>query len=311
MRLYEMFFVWFSANMNILSFSTGSAGAFFGLGLRETLVVLTIVDVTASAFPAFFAVFGPKLGTRAMIQSRFSWGYFGAVIPSVLNVFTAQGFLILNCIIGGQTLASVSPRLDDTLGIIIISLISLVVTFCGYRVIHWYESVAWIPNVVTFIVMLGIGGKHLVLMPAPAPVSAAAILSYSATVASSVLSWATITPDYGVYHNGKASAFRIFTYTYLAFLSGSIVPHFLGAAFTASAPAVPSWTAGFEGGDNVGGLISAVLAPTGGFGKLLTVLIALSVPSACAPTMYTFGTSFMTIAPIFQKVPRYVFAIIS
>jgi purine-cytosine permease-like protein len=70
-----------------------------------------------------------------------------------------------------------------------------------------YESVAWIPNVVTFIVMLGIGGKHLVLMPAPAPISAAAILSYSATVASSVLSWSTITPDYGVYHNGKASAY--------------------------------------------------------------------------------------------------------
>jgi purine-cytosine permease-like protein len=67
--------------------------------------------------------------------------------------------------------------------------------------------VAWIPNVVTFIVMLGVGGKHLVLMPAPAPVSAAAILSYSSTVASSVLSWATITPDYGVYHNGNSSAY--------------------------------------------------------------------------------------------------------
>jgi purine-cytosine permease-like protein len=97
----------------------------------------------------------------------------------------------------------------------------------------------------------------------------------------------------------------------VALTIGQIVPHFLGAAFTASAPAVPSWTAGFEGGNNIGGLISAVLAPTSGFGKLLTVLIALSVPSACAPTMYTFGTSFMTIAPIFQKVPRYVFAIIS
>jgi purine-cytosine permease-like protein len=92
---------------------------------------------------------------------------------------------------------------------------------------------------------------------------------------------------------------------------GQIVPHFLGAAFAASAPAVPSWNAGFEGGDNIGGLISAVLAPAGGFGKFLTALIALSVPSACAPTMYTFGTSFMTIAPIFQKVPRYFFAIIS
>ena len=90
-----------------------------------------------------------------------------------------------------------------------------------------------------------------------------------------------------------------------------IVPHFLGAAFTASAPAVPSWAIRFEGGNNIGGLVLAVLSPTGGFGKFLTVLIALSTPSACAPSMYTFGTSFMTIAPIFRKVPQYVFAIIS
>jgi purine-cytosine permease-like protein len=38
-----------------------------------------------------------------------------------------QGFLILNCIVGGQTLASLSPHLDDTLGIVIIGIISLVV----------------------------------------------------------------------------------------------------------------------------------------------------------------------------------------
>lgn len=67
-----------------------------------------------------------------------------------------QGFLILNSIIGGQVLASVSSHLNDTLGIVIIGLISLAVrsnltlfvhslknhplssqvTFCGYRVIH-------------------------------------------------------------------------------------------------------------------------------------------------------------------------------
>ena len=66
---------------------------------------------------------------------------------------------------------------------------------------------AWIPSVVTFIVMLAVGGKHLVLMPAPAPVSTATIISYSSTVASSVISWCTMTPDYGVYHSGKASAY--------------------------------------------------------------------------------------------------------
>ena len=38
-----------------------------------------------------------------------------------------QGYLIINTIVGGQTLAEVSPHLDATLGIVIIALVSLVV----------------------------------------------------------------------------------------------------------------------------------------------------------------------------------------
>ena len=34
--------------------------------------------------------------------------YYGAIIPGVLNLVTMAGFMILNCILGGQTLASVS-----------------------------------------------------------------------------------------------------------------------------------------------------------------------------------------------------------
>jgi len=242
-----------------------------------------------------------------MVQARFSWGYYGAIIPSILNVVSLQGFWISNCMIGGQIIASVSPHLNDTFGIVIIGMISLMLTFCGYRVIHWYQSVAWIPSVVAFITMLIVSGKHLTIVPAPMPASTAAVLSYSSTVASYIVSWSTIAPDYGVYHSGEASSFRIFTYTYLAFLSASIIPHFLGAAFAASSPAIPAWSAGFGDGNNLGGFISAVLSPTGGFGRFLVVLMALSIPSSTAPTMYTLGTSFMTIAPVFQKVPRYVY----
>ena len=54
--------------------------------------------------------------------------YYAAALPSTLNVFTAQSFLVLNCIIGGQALAAVSNKLDDTLGIVIIGLISLAVS---------------------------------------------------------------------------------------------------------------------------------------------------------------------------------------
>ncbi|KAI1798002.1 purine-cytosine permease [Ganoderma leucocontextum] len=312
-KLFQMFFVWFSANINILSFGTGTAGpAFFGLGLRDTLLILLVVDLIACAIPAYFAVFGPKLGMRSMVLARYSWGYYGSIIPSAFTVFSMQGFLILNCIIGGQTLASVSSHLNDTLGIVIIGVISLLVTFFGYRVIHWYETVAWIPSVIGFIAMLGTGSKHLEShIPPGEPASAASILSFAATVASSVISWCMMTPDYGVYHTAKASSTRVFLYSYAGFLMASLVAHMLGAAFAAAAPSVPEWEAGFDNGNSVGGLVEAVLSPAGGFGKFLTVVIALFIPSACAPTMYTFASSFMTIHAWLGRVPRYVYTIIS
>lgn len=313
-RLYQMFFVWFSANFNILGFSAGSAGpAFFKLGLRDSVVILLVADVIGCIVPALFAIFGPKLGTRAMVQARFSWGYFGSVIPSLLNVFSMQAFLVLNCIIGGQTLAGVSDRLSDTVGIVTISVLSLMLTIFGYKVVHWYESLVWVPNVIAFIVMLGVGYKHLYssslpLYPVP---TTSTVLSFASFITASTVTWCTATPDYGVYHDSRTSSFRIFIYTYLGFFSSHIIGHILGAAFGAAAEVVPSWKSGFNNGNNIGGLISAILAPTGWFGKFQVVLLALSVPSACAPTMYSFGTSFMSIAPIFSRVPRYIFPIVS
>ncbi|KAF9057204.1 hypothetical protein BJ165DRAFT_1411590 [Panaeolus papilionaceus] len=288
-RVYQMFWLWFSVNFNILAFSTGSAGpAFFSLGIKDSLLVLLVVDV--------LAVFGPKLGTRGMVQCRFSWGLYGAIIPSALNALAAS-----------------SSKLDDTLGIVIIGVISLVITFCGYRFLHWFESFAWVPGVISFPILLGVAGKHLnpSTFPSVPPASASQILSFACFVGSSLISWCTLTPDYGVYHDKDASSLKVFSYVYLGFFTPSIAWHMIGAAFAAAAPGIPSWQSGFEDGNNVGGLLAAALSPTKGFGKFLMVLIALSTSCACAPTMYTFGISFMAMGPFFRKVPRYVFAIIS
>jgi purine-cytosine permease-like protein len=74
--------------------------------------------------------------------------------------------------------------------------------------------------------------------------------------------------------------------------------HMLGAAFAAAAPAVPSWKSGFDNGSNFGGLVAAILAPIGGAGKFLVVLLALSICTASAPTMYTFGLLFTPLNPL-------------
>ena len=66
----------------------------------------------------------------------------------------------------------------------------------------------WIPNLVAFVVMLAVSGRHLVEAPlyAPMPASAADMMSFGATIAANLVSYATLTPDYGVYHDHTASA---------------------------------------------------------------------------------------------------------
>ena len=55
--------------------------------------------------------------------------YYIVVLPAILNLITMMGFMILNCILGGETLASVSGgRISWNVGIIVIALASLFVS---------------------------------------------------------------------------------------------------------------------------------------------------------------------------------------
>ena len=79
-----------------------------------------------------------------------------------------------------------------------------------------YETVAWIPNGIAFITMLGTGGKQLgSYIPPVEPASTASVLSFATTIVANDMSWCIITPDYGVYHSSKAS--RLVATVMLAF----------------------------------------------------------------------------------------------
>ena len=77
---------------------------------------------------------------------------------------------------------------------------------------------------VAFIVMLAVGGTQLREAPLtnPTPASPATLLTFGASLAATVVSWATLTPDYGVYHDRKASTWRLFFYNYLGFFVSSV-----------------------------------------------------------------------------------------
>ncbi|KAI0726995.1 NCS cytosine-purine permease [Fomitopsis betulina] len=308
----KVFFVFFSANCNILSFSAGTLGPMaYGLGLRDTCLVILFFNLLASIPPAYLATFGPRLGLRQMCQARYSFGYFGVIIMSIFNMATYMGYNILNCILGGQTLSSVSSgHLTWTVGIVIIALISLFVSFCGYRVLIWYERLVWIPVFVAYLVAVGIGGKHLNNPPPEVPATAADILSFASVIAGFVISYAPLSSDYTLYYTPDVPTCKVFTWTYIGLNVPVITLQCLGASLAIAAPSVPAWNEGYTNG-NVGGLLEAVLSPVGNFGKFLTVMLALSATGNIAMTLYSFCMSFQVFIPQAVYVPRYFFSVLA
>lgn len=98
---------------------------------------------------AFIATLGPQTGLRTMIITRFSSGYVGCTIYSILNILTQLGFSTTAVILGGQTLASINPgTLPLVVGIIIVGLCSLIPCFIGYHMVHYYERYAWMVSTI-------------------------------------------------------------------------------------------------------------------------------------------------------------------
>lgn len=306
----KIFFIWLSANTNIMSFSTGTLGPVaFGLGLRDSCLVILFFNLIFAIFPAYFSTWGPRLGLRQLCSTRYSFGYYGVTVPSLLCVITFIGFTVLNSILGGQALATVG-NVSWTVGIVVISVISLFVSFCGLKVLSWFERVIWFPIVLVFIIATCVGGKHFSDAPAAPPATASQILTFGATIASYTMTWSLISSDYTTYYHPRVSSWRIFWYAYLGLNLPTIALECLGAAAAITAPVVPAWEAGYAGG-NVGGLVNAMLHPVGKFKKVLMVFVSLSVAGTNAPTIYSFCMCFQTLIPPLVALPRYVFSVIA
>lgn len=310
-QYYKIFFVWFSMNFNILSFSTGTLGPIiFGLGLRDSCLVILFFNLLTCALPAYLNTWGPRTGMRQMILSRYSFGYFGIIIPAILNLIGLCGFNILNGILGGQALASVSSNMSWDVGIVIIYVIALLISFMGYRVLNWYERVSWFPVLIAFLVALGVGGKNLYNAQPAEPATAATILSFASIIAGFVITYSAMASDFTMYYSPTVSRSTVFWYAYLGYTVPIILLQCLGAAAVLAAPNVPSWNAGYGTDGNVGGLLEAMLSPVGNFGKFLTVLLSLSVTGNIACTLYSICFNFQVMIPAMSKVPRYVFSIV-
>lgn len=233
---------------------------------------------------------------------------------------------------GGQCLSAVSGgALTPDAGIIIISLLSLLISFCGFKVLHYYETYAWIPALIAIIIATGCGGSDLKKQSVPetAP-TAVMVLSFGMIVAGYMIPWAAIASDLTTYFDPKVPSYvthrqffhllelftnmyclrwRVFTYTYLGLVTPTILLMTLGAAIAGAIPNVPAWSEAYDE-TLVGGVLAAMLDSAGGFGKFVVVVLSLTLIGNTAGTMYAITLNFQMLIPGLIKIPRYAFAVV-
>ena len=303
--------LWIGANMNVLTFSTGMLAKDFDITIKDSMYTIVAFSLVTALVPAYFTTFGMNLGLRQIVHSRYSFGYFGACLPGLLVAATQVMYNIENVILGGQTLKAVSTHdsMSSIVGIVILSIIAFVVCFFGGRVMHYFESIFWLPALICFILLAAFAGagENGLHQPAGAPeTTARGVLGLGCVVAGYFLSWSTIASDVSLYVKRDSSTTRMFLAVYMAFVLSVAPPFMLGAAFAISAPDVPAWKGASEA-TSPGPLFDVILAGhVGHFGKFLTVMLALSAVGNIIPGTYAFGIAVQTFLPPLRVLPRFV-----
>ncbi|KAE9385571.1 hypothetical protein BT96DRAFT_968444 [Gymnopus androsaceus JB14] len=308
------FWLWLAANMTISTFAIGVlAQSIFFLGLKEAALTIIFFNLLCNLPVAYFSTWGPKLGLRQLTLSRFSFGYATAQIPIVLNCIACVGWLIINSIVGSQTLRAVSTthQIPTAAGIIVIAIGTIVVSFMGYHVVHLYERYSWIPVVIIFLIYLGQIARFIESdFGGSGSVEAGNVLSFGATVAGYSLGWASFAADYTVRMPEEMPSYKIFFWTYVGLNTPLILVEILGAAAMTTFKQKTTWADAYAD-NSVGGLLGAGLAgPMGGFGSFLLVILALSAVANNIPDMYSLALTFQNLHPYAQAIPRFVIVII-
>lgn len=306
----SMALLWASGTMNTSCFATGFLGAEFGLSLKQSIVITIFASLLGGSLTGFCATFGAPTGLRQISVSRYSFGWWPNKLVALLNSIQQMGWAAVSCITGGLALTAVSDgHVSLVLGIIILAVVALIISFIGLNAILIYERYAWVIFFVIFLIFYGETGKYADnTTPAQntgADLSASA-LNLLAIVYGSSASWCTMASDYYVHYPINVSRVKVFFMTAFGIAIPTSIGMVAGCVVSSGFNNKPEWGVIYNDPDQgVGYLIQAMLYPRG-FAKFLLTLLVLSGINVNVISIYSAAISFQQLSRPFAAIPRFL-----
>ncbi|PSR32370.1 MAG: cytosine permease, partial [Sulfobacillus thermosulfidooxidans] len=260
-KVSNLFFIWFTSNMQITTIVTGALGIVLGLNLTGTLLAIVIGNALGAIFMAYHSAQGPKLGIPQMIQSRAQFGFYGAILPLLLVLMMYLGYFATSAVLGGQALAGWLGMPIDV-AIILVSAINALLAIVGYDLIHHYERWAGYLFAVVFVILTV---KLLNMLPQHYTPSGhftwSTFLLAISISATWQITYAPYVADYSRYLPSTTSIRQSFLYTYFGSVIGTVWMMSLGAiAISFAAKAFNANSVSFVA-NHIGGSLSNIVFP--------------------------------------------------
>lgn len=290
----------------------------FGLDMKQSLISGLIGMNIGCFVPAYCSTMGPKSGCRQMVTARFIFGTWGVKFVAIICILGGIGWSVVNCVVGGQILSAISS-VGLEVGIIVISLGSLVIGVFGIRVLLKFQTVVAVPtNIAILLLYIVVCKKTKYISEANQMVKE---LDYSSqtttglwlsffTLAYSVTAtWGSCASDYYILFPDTTPDHKVFLLTYLGIAVPSNFAAVVGLlAGTISYAYVP-WNDAYTS-YGIGGVIAAAFEPWGNFGKFVVVVLFISLVCNTIINTYSAAFEFQLIDRRMLYVPRWIWATI-
>ncbi|KAJ3018875.1 hypothetical protein HKX48_002581 [Thoreauomyces humboldtii] len=298
--------MWFSVNAVLTTIPIGILQMYFSQSLASAWGTIVGFTALGCLFVACISILGPLTGMRTMVIARYSGGLAGGFVFAILNIVTQIGFSVTCVILGGNMLNAVSDKIPVVVGVILVAVATLMITFFGIKVVHIWERYAWVLMTAIFVALYVIGCRNGVENVAPEGVTRATVagqtLSFGGICFGAAVGWAPVAADYNTRLPTNTSSIRVFVYTFLGLFIPLVFTEGLGATLVACSN--PAYLTALGEDGSTPALLAEVFSVWGGFGKFLLVLLAFSTVSNNVPNTYSSALSIQALWGPLARVPR-------
>lgn len=311
--------LWLSACGGLSSMSAFLLGPLiFELGLKKSLVSGMVGQAIGCAVAAYCSLMGPRSGCRQMVSARFLFGWWFVKLVSLVSIIGVMGWSIVNCVVGGQILQSVSDgKIPLVVGIIIVALISLCVAIGGIRQLMKVEVFLSIPVNLAFLLLYVAASQKFHLLSnldgedirGMSDTIKGNWLSFFSLSYSTTATWGSLASDYYILFPETTPKKQIFTLTFFGILLPTSFVGILGLLIGNVALSYKPWGEVYEL-NGMGGLLNEAFIPWGAGGKFLLMVIFLSLVSNNIINTYSAAFGVQLASVTFAKIPRWIWAIV-